>query len=58
MPSVNIDEKLLRKIEKKTVDLVIETKEPIKERMVIRALIEKFTDKVNKQDVLEYINKR
>jgi hypothetical protein len=58
MPSVNIDSKLLRKIEKRVVELVIKTKEPVKERMVIRALIEKFTHKVTPQDIMEYIKKR
>jgi hypothetical protein len=51
VPTVRIDDKRWREIEKKTVEMVIKTKKPIKESTIIKALIDQYLKEISPEDV-------
>ena len=57
MPTVRIDDARFRKIEKKAVELVIASKKPVKESMVIKALIDQCLEDITIEDIERYQRK-
>ncbi|ERF77912.1 MULTISPECIES: hypothetical protein [Gallibacterium] len=58
MPTKHIDEELWKKIEAKTVDVVIHTKKMVKDTDILQAIIQKGMEQTSMDDLINYISSK